>query len=82
LKKRNSAILEPLKFFEPTKIRAPGKRGSDQKGDGSYYPYGLTMAGISDKALKTQYIQNKYRYTGKELQSQEFSDGSGMEEYD
>ncbi|HWK02410.1 MAG TPA: DUF6443 domain-containing protein [Puia sp.] len=47
-----------------------------------YYPGGLTMSGISDKALKTQYAQNKYRYNGKELQNQEFSDGTGLEEYD
>jgi RHS repeat-associated protein len=40
------------------------------------------MAGNSDKAWKSQYAQNKYRYNGKELQNQEFSDGSGLEEYD
>jgi RHS repeat-associated protein len=40
------------------------------------------MQGISDKAIKTNYAENRYRYNGKELQHQEFSDGSGLEEYD
>jgi RHS repeat-associated protein len=29
-----------------------------------YYPFGLLMSGISDKALKSNYAENKYRFSG------------------
>ncbi|WP_157558221.1 RHS repeat-associated core domain-containing protein [Niabella aurantiaca] len=45
-----------------------------------YYPFGLTMKGISMQALGA--LANRYKFNdGTELESKEFSDGSGIELY-
>ncbi|MVT07722.1 DUF6443 domain-containing protein [Chitinophaga tropicalis] len=48
-----------------------------------YYPYGLTMAGLSSHALKgALYDPSEYKFNGKELQRREFKDGASLEWYD
>jgi RHS repeat-associated protein len=44
-----------------------------------YYPFGLPIAGLSSKANKpSTYQENRIKFNGKELQSNEFNDASGL----
>ena len=45
-----------------------------------YYPFELTMSGISSKSSGG--IENKIKFQGQEFLSKEFSDGSGLEMYE
>ncbi|MGH2645662.1 MAG: RHS repeat domain-containing protein, partial [Chitinophagaceae bacterium] len=45
----------------------------------NYYPFGLTMAGISDQAALS--LENNYLFNGKLLNHKKFSDNTGLDWY-
>jgi RHS repeat-associated protein len=43
-----------------------------------YYAFGMEIPGLSTKALKANYKENRSKYNGKEIQEKEFMDTTGL----
>ena len=47
-----------------------------------YYAFGVENPALSTQAIKQNYYPNRIKYNSKELQNKEFTDGTGLEDYD
>ena len=64
-------------YFDNLQVQQVRSPLIDEK---SYYPQGLAMYALNSHAYGR--TNNNYGYQGKEMQSSEFYDGSGLDEYD